>query len=86
MAIEDHIFKADPKLPTRCIQCGAKSSNHRHMNNARWFVYGPDGKLLPEPIGDSEEDVIVCFCALSEMSREQFDADGYTAGPVQAMR
>lgn len=45
----------------------------------RWCVYNTDGIALPEPIGDSEEDAITCFCALSEMSREQFFADGYIA-------
>lgn len=44
----------------------------------RWCVVDPEGRELPEPIGDSEIDVIECFCALSETAWESFKQDGYT--------
>lgn len=46
----------------------------------RWCVYSPEGRPLPDPIGDTADDAIRCFCALSEMSRQQFDEFGYTVG------
>lgn len=85
MPITDHAFEADMKLPTRCIKCGDPATSHLHTTAVRWCVYSPDGRLLPEPIGDSAEDAVACFCALSEMSREQFLTDGYTVGPFAAM-
>lgn len=51
----------------------------------RWCVYSPEGTPLPEPIGDTADDAIVCFCALSEMSREQFEAFGYTVGVMPSV-
>lgn len=49
---------------------------------ARWCVYSPEGTPLPEPIGDTAEEAIEAFCALSEFSRQYFDEFGYTVGPV----
>lgn len=46
----------------------------------RWCAIDRNGRKLPEPIGDSPDELIEAFCALSEMSREQFEMDGYTVG------
>lgn len=48
-------------------------------------AYSPEGKPLPEPLGDTEAEVIEAFCYLSEISREQFKADGYTVGPAPSV-
>lgn len=46
----------------------------------RWCVFNPDGRALPEPVGDSRDDAVKCFCALSELSWEYFEGEGYSVG------
>ena len=46
----------------------------------RWCAIDPEGRKLPEPLGDTEAELIDAFCALSEMSPEEFAVLGYTVG------
>lgn len=49
----------------------------------QWCVVDPNGVKLPEPLGDTEAEVIEAFCCLSEMHPDTFTADGYTTGKFQ---
>lgn len=48
----------------------------------RWCIVEPSGRQLPDPIGDSREDVIRCYEALCEQPWEWFEDQGYTAHEI----
>lgn len=48
----------------------------------RWCIVGLEGQKLPEPLGDTEAEVIEAFCALSEMHPDGFAIYGYTTAKI----